>query len=142
MFHVERRTFLRSLVGGVATAAAVRTWPFRVYSFSARPAISPETARWIMAILHQIEVGDLVWVVNPAQAEAFNRLHYEIIKISKSARSNLQTFTVQLEKPFAFTDPASCRSHVKPRTAADATRCSESPQGTATPLNTRQSEAG
>jgi len=25
---------MRSLVGGVAVAAAVRTWPFRVYSFS------------------------------------------------------------------------------------------------------------
>lgn len=31
--HMDRRTFLRSLVGGVAGATAVRTWPFRVYSF-------------------------------------------------------------------------------------------------------------
>lgn len=30
---MERRNFLRALVGGVATAAAVRSWPFRVYSF-------------------------------------------------------------------------------------------------------------
>ena len=30
---MNRRNFLGALVGGVATAAAVRTWPFRVYSF-------------------------------------------------------------------------------------------------------------
>ena len=30
---MNRRAFIGSLVGGVATAAAVRTWPFRVYSF-------------------------------------------------------------------------------------------------------------
>lgn len=31
---MNRRNFLRTLVGGVAASAAVRTWPFRVYSFS------------------------------------------------------------------------------------------------------------
>lgn len=30
---MNRRGFLRSLVGGVAAAAVVRTFPFRVYSF-------------------------------------------------------------------------------------------------------------
>jgi hypothetical protein len=30
---MKRRSFLRSLVGGVACAAAVRTFPFRVFSF-------------------------------------------------------------------------------------------------------------
>jgi hypothetical protein len=30
---MNRRSFLRSLVGGVAAAAAVRTFPFRVFSF-------------------------------------------------------------------------------------------------------------
>jgi hypothetical protein len=30
---MERRNFLRSMIGGVTLAAAVRTWPFRVYSF-------------------------------------------------------------------------------------------------------------
>lgn len=33
---MERRAFLGILVGGVATAAAVRSWPFRVYSFPAK----------------------------------------------------------------------------------------------------------
>lgn len=32
---IDRRLFLRSLIGGVVGAAAVRTWPFRVYSFAA-----------------------------------------------------------------------------------------------------------
>ena len=30
---MDRRGFLRMMVGGVATAAAVRTFPFRVFSF-------------------------------------------------------------------------------------------------------------
>lgn len=30
---MNRRNFLRLTVGGVAAGAAVRTWPFRVYSF-------------------------------------------------------------------------------------------------------------
>jgi hypothetical protein len=30
---MERRDFLRSLVGGIAVAGAVRQWPFRVFSF-------------------------------------------------------------------------------------------------------------
>ena len=30
---MNRRAFLGNLIGGVATAAAVRTWPFRVFSF-------------------------------------------------------------------------------------------------------------
>lgn len=30
---MDRRKFFGTMVGGVAVAAAVRTWPFRVYSF-------------------------------------------------------------------------------------------------------------
>lgn len=30
---MNRRNFFRQMIGGVAAAAAVRTWPFRVYSF-------------------------------------------------------------------------------------------------------------
>ena len=30
---MDRRGFLGSLIGGVAATAAVRTWPFRVFSF-------------------------------------------------------------------------------------------------------------
>lgn len=34
---MDRRNFLRTMIGGVAAGAAVRTWPFRVYSFPATP---------------------------------------------------------------------------------------------------------
>lgn len=37
---VDRRSFFHSMVGGVAIAAAVRTWPFRVYSFPGAPRLS------------------------------------------------------------------------------------------------------
>lgn len=30
---MDRRSFFRTMIGGVATAAAVRTWPFRSYFF-------------------------------------------------------------------------------------------------------------
>lgn len=30
---IDRRNFMRSMIGGVAATVAVRTWPFRVYSF-------------------------------------------------------------------------------------------------------------
>lgn len=30
---MNRREFIGSVVGGIATGTAVRTWPFRVYSF-------------------------------------------------------------------------------------------------------------
>jgi hypothetical protein len=30
---MDRRHFLQTLVGGLAAGAAIRTWPFRVYSF-------------------------------------------------------------------------------------------------------------
>jgi hypothetical protein len=38
---MERRSFLRSLVGGVAVAAAVRTFPFRVFSFPSEIHLCP-----------------------------------------------------------------------------------------------------
>lgn len=37
----SRRSFLKALVGGVAVAAAARTFPFRVYSFPTAPVIAP-----------------------------------------------------------------------------------------------------
>ena len=47
---VTRRGFLGMMVGGVAAAAAVRTWPFRVFSFPTEIAIPSvpafNTATW------------------------------------------------------------------------------------------------
>lgn len=36
---MERRNFLKLIVGGVAAGAAVRTWPFRVFSFPTEPKL-------------------------------------------------------------------------------------------------------
>jgi hypothetical protein len=33
VLHLARRDFLSTFIGGIASTAAVRTWPFRVYSF-------------------------------------------------------------------------------------------------------------
>ncbi len=42
---MNRRGFLQLMVGGVATAAAVRTFPFRVYSFPTEvKLVTPTTA--------------------------------------------------------------------------------------------------
>jgi hypothetical protein len=38
---MNRRNFLGSLIGGVAAGAAVRTWPFRVYSFPSHLFLKP-----------------------------------------------------------------------------------------------------
>ena len=58
---MERRGFLKMLVGGVAAAAAVQAFPFRVYSFPTEigkfnlldmPAIPNEIAGWISYRYH------------------------------------------------------------------------------------------
>lgn len=38
---MNRRKFISTLVGGIAASAAVRTWPFRVFSFPSVPRIIP-----------------------------------------------------------------------------------------------------
>jgi hypothetical protein len=42
---MDRRNFLKMLVGGVATAAAVRMFPFRVFSFPKEVVVPPNS--WI-----------------------------------------------------------------------------------------------
>lgn len=37
---MQRRSFFRMVIGGVAMSAAVRTWPFRVFSFPKRITVS------------------------------------------------------------------------------------------------------
>lgn len=38
---MDRRSFFKLMVGGIAAAAAVRTFPFRVFSFPAEIAVPP-----------------------------------------------------------------------------------------------------
>ena len=42
---MDRRKFLQTLVGGVAATAAVRSWPFRVFSFPSEIAAPPMLTR-------------------------------------------------------------------------------------------------
>ena len=39
LWRMNRREFLSTLVGGVSVNAAVRTWPFRVFSFPSKIVI-------------------------------------------------------------------------------------------------------
>jgi hypothetical protein len=39
MKSISRRGFLGTVIGGVVAGAAVRTWPFRVFSFPSVPSI-------------------------------------------------------------------------------------------------------
>lgn len=61
---MNRRNFLRSVVGAGAAAVAVRTFPFRVYSIPAAPQI---------ALANQFFDGD-TWILHPDQAQAFDKL--------------------------------------------------------------------
>lgn len=38
---INRRKFLKQLVGGIAVGAVVRTWPFRVFSFPSELVATP-----------------------------------------------------------------------------------------------------
>jgi hypothetical protein len=71
--NMDRRSFLRTMVGGLAAGAAVRTWPFRVYSFPTdlgRPVDMFEYMHWgfshnLNNPRHQIYISNiqdpLVW---------------------------------------------------------------------------------
>ncbi len=64
------------MIGGVAAAAAVRTFPFRVYSFPTTPAVmDPAVARRMIERIRQAlgaEVNDppIAFYLNPDQAKA------------------------------------------------------------------------
>ena len=49
MSMIDRRAFLGTLIGGTVAAAAVQTWPFRVYSFPSQ-IIIPEVGLSIRLI--------------------------------------------------------------------------------------------
>lgn len=63
---MNRRGFLRSLVGGVAATAAVRTFPFRVFSFPAeirKPTVVELAAQHMDAM--SAAVSDLFFADTP-----------------------------------------------------------------------------
>lgn len=62
------------MIGGVAAAAAVRTWPFRVYSF---PNNANPTRFDILDMRYWggMDFGEeTIWYLNPEQESAFARL--------------------------------------------------------------------
>lgn len=62
--YSDRRGVLRLLVGGVAAAAAVRTFPFRMYSFPPTPIV--ET---LGMYVHYMNVSDIEWYDKQALEE-------------------------------------------------------------------------
>jgi hypothetical protein len=77
---MNRRNFLGTVVGGVAASAAIRTWPFRVYSFpkdihtfSYAPELSRKL-RWNIddpLLLEWIENKNYVWGVTATADDCF-----------------------------------------------------------------------
>jgi hypothetical protein len=83
---MNRRDFLGTLIGGVAATAAVRTWPFRVYSFPSKVNLLNPTffdffqcnSMSAMAPFKSLSRGEyegraIIWM-NRYQEEAFRRL--------------------------------------------------------------------
>lgn len=51
---MNRRAFFGRMVGGIAAGAAIRTWPYRVFSFPSQPiAITADQARRMLARIHE-----------------------------------------------------------------------------------------
>lgn len=70
---MDRRSFLRMTVGGLAAGAAVRTWPFRVYSFPQEVYGGP--AEWwgygvspaVIEKAHRKFLRDFAYVMKPSE---------------------------------------------------------------------------
>lgn len=74
---MDRRNFLRTLVGGVAGAAAVRTWPFRVYSFPSKiviPNLPEHIFYGVPYVVDSFAPKDAIYVLNPGCWEEWDGL--------------------------------------------------------------------
>lgn len=74
---MNRRGFIGALVGGVAIAQAVRSWPFRVFSFpSELRVVDPLIGQTVFTTAsgNYFQAGDNIWVVHTAQLDAFKEL--------------------------------------------------------------------
>lgn len=72
---MNRRGFLRTLAGGAAAAVAVRTFPFRVYSFPSIEPIRWYASDWGYSGVHAFSD---VWILHPDQVRAFKDLGVKI----------------------------------------------------------------
>jgi len=82
-WQVERRNFLRTLVGGVAVAAAARNWPFRVYSFPSE--VAPANT-FVLGESFFISPGENIMFLHPAQEAALHQLQYRVTKVDHASR--------------------------------------------------------
>jgi hypothetical protein len=67
---MDRRNFFRTMVGGVTAAAAVRTWPFRVFSFPSTVEVSRAELDATMAVFQRNLDLDAIQAV---ELEAFRK---------------------------------------------------------------------
>jgi len=76
---MNRRSFLTSLIGGIAATAAVRIFPFRVYSFPSaiRPVaavLTPQMLRQLYSVMGSISpLEPLTFYLNKDQEVAFDK---------------------------------------------------------------------
>jgi len=69
---MNRRNFIGMMVGGVAAAAAVRTWPFRVYSFPSEPRIAFPDFRVIQYTVTWVNKNGLELEAHAGAQRAYN----------------------------------------------------------------------
>lgn len=102
---MNRRNFLRTLIGGVVGAAVVRTWPFRVYSFPSTiqsgAALTPDILRRALGFLSADRTGPSELLINPVQYEAYVRLAMKLTV----ERPNSWTRITGLHVPLAPVTP-------------------------------------
>lgn len=101
--RMDRRSFFRTMVGGGAASAAVRTWPFRVYSFPTQITIPPRTvpneiAIWLDRLLAYQEAN--LDCINKTLVRSFLKLVDENPYSSFAVgRSHLGTVTILVPVP-------------------------------------------
>ena len=104
---MNRRGFLGTLIGGVAAAAAVRTFPFRVFSFPAAPVIpSVDFAAAIAAVRRQIlldTIEPMIWYLSSEQAAAYEILAAKVKY--KSRRIAVSSTPMRIPMKLSYENP-------------------------------------
>lgn len=78
---MNRRSFLGQLIGGIAASAAVRTWPFRVYSFPDKIEIAyPDTVFGKLNRLFNQEESE-IFGLQFVNFETFGKPIYPLLRI-------------------------------------------------------------
>jgi hypothetical protein len=108
---MNRRGFLNSLIGGIAATAAVRTWPFRVYSFpndltwAGTDVLRP---RLSLADVQAIELENFAKqlpVLLMRESSFYKRLKSHQVEISFETRNGFRTLVVPIVGSVPFGPP-------------------------------------